>query len=59
MAAPNNLGLCLAASSRMNEAHTLVERQIRSHHGHTAGVAHVHGNGVGSFVLSALFPFHK
>jgi len=59
MAAPDNLGVSLAARRGMNQAHTLVQRQIRSHHSHAAGVAYVYGNGVGAFMRSTLFPFHK
>ena len=59
MAAPDNFGVRLAARGRMNQPYALVQRQVRSHDGHTAGVAHVHGDGVGAFMRFALFPFHK
>jgi hypothetical protein len=59
MAAPDNFGLRLAARSWMDETDAFVQRQIRSHHCHAAGLAHVHGDGVGAFPPSALLPLYE
>ena len=59
MAAPNNLGLRLAARSWMDETDAFVQRKIRSHHRHAAGLTHVHGDSVGAFSPSALFPLYE
>src|SRR6267378_2000778 len=59
MAAPDNLSLRFAARSWMDQTDAFVQRQIRSYHRHAAGLAHVHGDGVGTFSPSALFPLYE
>ena len=59
MAAPHNLGFSFAARLRMDQTDALMQWQIRSHHRHAAGVADVHGDGVGAFLCTGLFPLYK
>src|SRR5258708_11608617 len=59
VAAPHYLGVGLTASLRMNQPDALVQRQVRPHNGHAAGVADVHGDGVRAFIPSPLLPLDK
>src|SRR2546429_8016550 len=59
MAAPDHLGLRLAARFRVDQPDAFAQREVRSHHSHAAGMAHVHGNRVGAFFAAALFPLYE
>src|SRR5438874_11331842 len=59
MAAPDHLGLRLAARFRVDQPDAFAQREVRSHHSHAAGMAHVHGNRVGAFFDAALLPLYE
>ena len=59
MAAPDNLGLRFAPRLRVDQPDAPVQRQVRPHYRHAAGMAHVHGDSVGAFFPSALLPLYQ
>src|SRR5438046_6024373 len=58
MAAPDNLGVGLAAGLWMDQPHALVQGNIRTHDCQTPRVAHVNRYSVGAFLGSALLPLY-
>jgi len=59
MAAPDHLSFGFASRLRMDQADAFVQRQVCSHHCHTARVAYVYGDGVGTFFRATLLPLHQ
>lgn len=57
VATPNHLGIGFAAALGMNQTDALVEAKIAGDHGHAAGMADVHGDGVGAPGRAVFLPF--
>lgn len=58
VAAPDDLRFGLAAAFRVNQPDALMEAQIAGDHGHAAGMADVHGDGVGAPLAPFDLEFH-